>query len=505
MSDNARIAPQRVSSAEKKRCSKRKAAVTVLAAFLMVGMMGVIAVSVDVGYMCSVKCEMQRAVDAAAFAGAGALIEGSEAAQLEALDFMLRNPVGSRVLLDEENRDDLLSAWLAEHEDEVQIEAGHWDPETRTFSVSDNLPSTIRVFSQHNAPLFFARVFGQDNFDVQAEAIARYQPRDIVLVLDFSASMNDDSELRRIYEYGESVRATVEADLLRIWQELGSPTYGNMQFTPQYISSTSKTTIKKNLGLMYWSNGRWRYVPYPYPSGSWDSYIDYVKSSYGYPAKAGYRKKYGYLTLVNYWLEQKPTNSQTPDLWMVSAQPVAAVKEAVDVFMDYILEVDTGDQVGLAVYNSPSQNALIEQTLTMNFEVPISNIVAHRQAGHYDRYTNIGAGIHEAWEELDARARTGSKKMIVLMTDGKANRPGGTSSGKSYALQQAGLAAARNYPIVTISLGNAADTSLMQQIANISDGIHYNIPGGGSVTDYHDELLAVFRQIADDRPIVLVK
>jgi len=120
--------------------------------------------------------------------------------------------------------------------------------------------------------------------------------------------------------------------------------------------------------------------------------------------------------LVNYWLEQKPTNSQTPDLWMVSAQPVGAVKGAVDVFMDYILEVDTGDQVGLAVYNSPSQNALIEQTLTLDFEVPISDIVAHRQAGHYDRYTNIGAGIHEAWGELDARARTGAKKMIVPTT-----------------------------------------------------------------------------------------
>jgi Mg-chelatase subunit ChlD len=95
--------------------------------------------------------------------------------------------------------------------------------------------------------------------------------------------------------------------------------------------------------------------------------------------------------------------------------------------------------------------------------------------------------------------------MIVLMTDGIANRPGGTGSGKSYALEQAGLAAERHYPIVTISLGNAADTDLMQQIADATHGVHYNIPGGSSVTDYEDELLAVFRRIADDRPLVLVK
>ena len=48
-----------------------------------------------------------------------------------------------------------------------------------------------------------------------------------MLVLDYSASMNDDSELRRISEYGEGVRETVEANLLQIYQDLGSPTYGN--------------------------------------------------------------------------------------------------------------------------------------------------------------------------------------------------------------------------------------------------------------------------------------
>ena len=46
---------------------------------------------------------------------------------------------------------------------------------------------------------------------------------------------------------------------------------------------------------------------------------------------------------------------------------------------------------------------------------------------------------------------------------------------------------------------------LMQQIADISDGVHFNVPGGQSVTDYEDDLLGVFRQIADDRPLILVK
>ena len=45
----------------------------------------------------------------------------------------------------------------------------------------------------------------------------------------------------------------------------------------------------------------------------------------------------------------------------------------------------------------------------------------------------------------------------------------------------------------------------MQQIADITEGAHFNVPGGESVTDYEDGLLGVFRQIADDRPLTLVK
>jgi len=489
-------------STTKLRRQKRRGTILILAAFMMIVMMGMLAMSIDVGYMMNVQTELKRATDSAALAGAGSLIEGADVAQLQSLDFMLRNPVGSQVLIEQENREALLQAWLAEHPDEFEVAVGHWDPDTRTFSQSEQEPSTIHVIaSRNNVPLFFGRVFGRDSFDVQAESIARYQPRDIALVLDFSASMNDDSELRRIHEYGEDARQAIEDNLWQIYLELGSPTYGNMQFEPQYISSTNTDTIKQTLGLRYYYWG-WRDVAYPYPSGSWDGYINYVKSYYGYPKKAGYYKKYGYMTLINYWLEQKPKYSQTPDLWQVSAQPVTAVKDAVSVFMSYIQEVDCEDRVGLVLYNDYYQNAILEQTLTEDFAT-IEDIVEHRQAGHYDLYTNIGAGIHDAWVELDANARIGSKKMIVLMTDGQANRPSYNASG--YAIEQAQIAASKHYPIVTISLGNAADTGLMQQIADISDGVHFNVPGGESVTDYEDDLLAVFRQIADDRPLILVK
>ena len=45
----------------------------------------------------------------------------------------------------------------------------------------------------------------------------------------------------------------------------------------------------------------------------------------------------------------------------------------------------------------------------------------------------------------------------------------------------------------------------MQQIADRTGGVHFNIPGRDTVTDYREQLMSVFRKIADDRPLILVK
>lgn len=559
-------------------------------ASLMVFMMGLLAFAVDLGYIMNVQSELKRATDAAALAGAGALIDGKEQAELEAFAYLARNPVGGRIHTAEDDDGNCVQpmdpAWtnhaadlLAQNRDRFRVEWGHWNTDTRSFQQSDDLPSTLRVVARHdNAPLFFARALGHDRFSVSAESIARFQPRDIALVLDFSASMCYDSQLRRISEYGESNRAIIEGNLQEIYQDLGSPSYGSLPFTPVFatvvgatprspayrqatvtfrsadvvVSSTKNltsvklqfsdgatqtfsslstttgtfkgtggnsskridkvlvksgtsdpgewfaddyTTIKRVLGL--------NTVAYPYPSGSWDDYVSYVKTS-SYINGAGYRKKYGFLTLINYWLEQKPEYTETPDLWKTREQPIGAVKDAVGVFLDYIQEVDCDDRVGLAIYNSPNQTALVEQTLTRSFDV-IEQTVQHRQAGHYDRYTNIGAGLRSGILELEAHARPGAFKMIVLMTDGNANRPSNESTGRSYALEQALLAARKGYPVVTISLGIDADTALMQEIADLTKGIHFNIPGTEAVQNYSTQLREVFHRIAKDRPLALVR
>lgn len=567
------------------RVKTRRGAVLVLTALLMVFMMGLLALSVDVGYMMTVKTELKRAADAAALAGAASLVEGSDVAQLKAFEFLARNPVGRQNIMLEPNWEERLAELIAQNGEKFRIDFGDWDGSAREFVPSYVNPTAIRVLARHDGgPLFFSRVFGKDRFHLEAESIARYEPRDIVLVLDYSASMNDDSELCRISEFGESARADVEANIQQIYQELGSPQYGSLQFTPQYYTQVGKppstgcepqitvtfrsrdvyVVSTKDLSnvVLQFSDGRterfeglkgrtgvfkgtgsnanklivrcWvksgcnqsgegpgygerfedtnanikayfglNNVPYPYPQGSWDEYIDYVKTS-SFVKAAGYRKMYGYLTLVNYWLEKRCKADETPVLWQVSEQPVKQLKEAVDVFFNYLSEVDTGDKVSLVIYNSSDQTATTEFTLTRDFD-SIKSTVWQRQAGHYDRYTNIGAGIKNAVDELLARGRPNAFKMIVLMTDGQANRPSNESTGRAYALEQAQRAADNNISILTLGVGLAADQALLEQISEMTKGKAFIVPGRMAVTDFRPELTETFRTIANHRPVRLVK
>ena len=75
----------------------------------------------------------------------------------------------------------------------------------------------------------------------------------------------------------------------------------------------------------------------------------------------------------------------------------------------------------------------------------------------------------------------------------------------AWDLIEAAVAAADGYTIVTISLGGKADTGIMEQIATIGGGVHYQIPGGLTVAEVAQELEDVFVEIGANRSIELVR
>ena len=451
---------------------QRRGSIMLLAAFIMIGFLAIAAMAIDWGYIALTQTELQRAADAGALAGASALANGADAAQAEVNEFITANKVGNTRI-------------TTEH---VTVDVGDWNSSSRSFSPGGSMPSAIRVQVQRpNQPLFFGKMFGKEDFDTRAEAIAVYQPRDIMLVLDFSGSMNDDSELTSRYD-----RDSVKANLDQIYAELGSPVYGQLNGTLRYVSSTDTRVIKQTLGLTN--------VPYPYPAGSWDEYISYVVNR----APSDFRRKYGSETLITYWLREREEAHETPDLWKVSAQPVTAVKDAVDLYLAQLGESETSDRLGFVSYTAADGTALLESSLTTNF-ADIGSKCRRRQAGHYRAETNISAGMRRARQELQNNARSGAFKMMVLMTDGLANLPGSVANATQAVRDEAAQAKAAGIPIITISLGAGADASIMQEVADLTGGIHFNVPPGAAVSQYEADLKEVFRKIAEHRPLQLVK
>ena len=174
----------------------------------MIVMMAMLALSIDTGYMYTMQTQLDRSVDAAALAGAAALIDGTDVAQQAAIEYLIRNPVGKQATaVTSEEMVELTAKFLAEHANDYDILWGEWNP--ATGQIDPDGSTALGDFRHDELPehaVLLRCALGKDSFDLQSTAIAMYQPRDIMLVLDFSGSMSDDSQFvvdRHVWQAGD--------------------------------------------------------------------------------------------------------------------------------------------------------------------------------------------------------------------------------------------------------------------------------------------------------------
>lgn len=161
----------------------RRGAVTVLAAIFSIIMLGMVAMSVDVGYMLSMKEEMQRTADAAALAACWDygknLADGNDStvsqqsARLAAQQYATNNQVGNTGPQLDAN------SCNAPEGDLVFGYVNDLYSTTSTFdTTSHNLFNAVKVRVRRDenlngkAPSFFARVFGHNGQALYANATA---------------------------------------------------------------------------------------------------------------------------------------------------------------------------------------------------------------------------------------------------------------------------------------------------------------------------------------------
>lgn len=141
--------------------SRRRGAVAVLVATMLVVMVGFMALTVDVGYMYVAAAEMQRTADASALAGASGLME--QEAHSQALEYGTLNRVVNQAVIPSE----------------LDVEMGNWDGVAQTFTplptddTDDVLPNAVQVRgTRTHIDLFFAGVLGHDFTSVRRSATA---------------------------------------------------------------------------------------------------------------------------------------------------------------------------------------------------------------------------------------------------------------------------------------------------------------------------------------------
>ena len=141
-------------------------------------------------------------------------------------------------------------------------------------------------------------------------------------------------------------------------------------------------------------------------------------------------------------------------------------------------------------------------------------------------YTGIGYGLENALQLIEEHGRPGARPTILLMTDGLANRsPSGwklpnnwdwskltdydgdgasdyTSNDKNvqYAFWQAKAAIDKGYTIHTLNEGNDGDRSMKKAVAFAGGGEFIDVPGGSTVAEMREQMLAAFSKIAAKVP-----
>ena len=168
---------------------------------------------------------------------------------------------------------------------------------------------------------------------------------------------------------------------------------------------------------------------------------------------------------------------------------IIAAKEAANNFLNLMSEYD---QSGLVSY---ANSASLDQLLSNNHAATQTAVNSLAASGA----TDIGDAIKLGSEELlSIRANPEANKVMILLTDGLANKPNGPGYGEyaadvTYAENQAALAAAVSVKIFTIGLGNPGEINetMLQSIASMSNGLYYHAPTGA-------QLQEIFDQIVDD-------
>ena len=171
-----------------KKLKQRRGITMPLLTVALVALVGLVALAVDIGRLAVAQTECQTAADSAAIVRARSLdgTQNLSSATASAIDAA----TGCKIL----------GASIPASEVSVHHGAYHYDATAQKFTpqipaVAPDNYNLTQVTITHTVNTTFARVLGKTSSTVTATSTAAHRPRDIAIVLDYSGSMNNESDL----------------------------------------------------------------------------------------------------------------------------------------------------------------------------------------------------------------------------------------------------------------------------------------------------------------------
>ena len=169
------------------------------------------------------------------------------------------------------------------------------------------------------------------------------------------------------------------------------------------------------------------------------------------------------------------------------AEPLTSVKNTATSFVS---SRKIGDQVGVVSFANEASNP-IDYVLSPNVTAVTDAISRIFIATTSAQNTNVGDGLLKAIAELDSfRAKSDSKKVIVLLTDGDPTDPkksGEVNYPAFFAEQAAGEAKAKNISLFTIGLGSLVNNEFLSRLAS-SPSQYFSAPTASDLSKIYTRI-----------------
>ncbi len=189
---------------------RRRGSIMPVLALLIVAMCGFVAISVEISTIAMVKVQCQNAADTSAIAGARAL-DGSSGNNVSGSQTIATTAASSNYALGANTSSQVAMVNFASTEITYTPGTYHYDNASQMFYPAYSLQSgenynlVKTVVSRPIKNAFFSVDAGSNGSSVTptivATAVAAHRPRDVAVVLDFSGSMNNESDLWNCESY----------------------------------------------------------------------------------------------------------------------------------------------------------------------------------------------------------------------------------------------------------------------------------------------------------------